>query len=40
MAAFEKQAKIQCGIGSILMLTSSHNHNAANQAVAKSSWQS
>ena len=36
----EKQVNVQCGIGSILMLISSHIHNAANRAIAKNSWQS
>ena len=40
MAVFEKQVNVQCGIGSISMLISSHIHNAANCAIAKNSWQS
>ena len=40
MAVFEKQVNVQCGIGSISMLISSHIHNAANRAIAKNSWQS
>ena len=40
MAIYEKQVKVQCGIGSISMLISSHIHNAANRAIAKNSWQS
>ena len=40
MAIYEKQVKVQCGIGSISMLISSHIHNAANCAIAKNSWQS
>ena len=37
---FEKQVNVQCGIGSISMLIFSHIHNAANRAIAKTSWQS
>ena len=37
---FEKQVNVQCGIGSIAMLISSHIHNAANRAIANNSWQS
>ena len=41
---FEKQANVQCVIGSISMLISSHIHNAANRAImqptSKNSWQS
>ena len=37
---FEKQVNVQCGIGSISMLISSHIHNAANRAIANNSWQS
>ena len=40
MAVFEKQVNIQCGIGSISTLISSHIHNAANRTIAKNSWQS
>ena len=40
MAAYQKQVNVQCGIGSISMLISSHIHNAANCAIAKNSWQS
>ena len=40
MSVFEKQINVQCGIGSISMLISSHIHNAANRAIAKNSWQS
>ena len=40
MAIFEKQVNVYCGIGSILMLMSSKIHNAANCAIATSSWQS
>ena len=40
MAVFEKQVNFQCGIGSISILVVSHNHNAANCATAKNSWQS
>ena len=36
---FEKQANVQCVIGSISMLISSHIHNAANRTIAKNSWQ-
>ena len=38
MAVFEKQVNLQCGIGSISMLVSSHIHNAANRAIANNSW--
>ena len=37
---FETQVNVQCGIGSILRLISSHIHNAVNRAIAKNSWQS
>ena len=37
---FEKQGNVQCGIGNILMLISSHIHNAANRAIAKNIRQS
>ena len=37
---FERQVNVQCGIGSILRLISSHIHNAVNRAIAKNSWQS
>ena len=40
MVVFEMQVDVQCGIGSISMLTYTHIHNAANQAIARSSWQS
>ena len=40
MEVFEKQVNFQCGFGSILMLISSHIHNAANCAIAKNCWQS
>ena len=40
MAVFKKQVNALCGIGSISMLISSCIHNAANRAIAKSSWQS
>ena len=40
MAVFEIQVNVQCGIGSISMLISSHIHNAANRVIAKNSWQS
>ena len=36
---FEKQVNVQCGIGSISILMSSHIHNAANCAIASNSWQ-
>ena len=36
----EKEVNVQCGIGSISMLIFSHIHNAANRAIAKTSWQS
>ena len=36
---FEKQVNVQCGIGSISILMSSHIHNAANGAIANNSWQ-
>ena len=39
MTVFEKQVKIQCGIGSISMLIYSHIHNAANCVIEKNSWQ-
>ena len=38
MAVFEKQVNVQCGIGSISMLISSHIHNAANRTIANNSW--
>ena len=40
MTVFEKEVNIQCGIGSILMLTSWHIHNATNCAMTKNSWRS
>ena len=40
MAVFEKQVNVQCGIGSISMLISSHFHNAAYFAIAMKNWQS
>ena len=39
MAVFEKQVNIQCGIGGILMLISSHIRNTAKRAIANNSWQ-
>ena len=38
MAIYEKQVNVQCGIGSISMLISSHIHNAAKHAIGKNSW--
>ena len=35
MTVFEKQVKVQCGIGSISMLISSHIQNAANCAIIR-----
>ena len=40
IAVFDKQVNIRCSIGSISRLTSSHNHNAADQAIAMDSSQS
>ena len=40
MAVFEKKVNVQCGIGSISMLISSHIHKATNCTIAKNSWQS
>ena len=40
MAVFQKQVNVQSGIGSISMLISWHIQIAANQAIAKNSWQS
>ena len=40
MDVFEKQVNVQCDIGSISMLISSHISNAANRAIAKNMWQS
>ena len=37
---FKKQVSVQCGIGSISMLISSHIHNAASRAIAKNNCQS
>ena len=35
MTVFEKQVNVQCGIGSISMLISSHIQNAANCAIIR-----
>ena len=40
MIIFEKQVNVQCSIGNISMLISSHIHNAVNGAIAKDSRQS
>ena len=40
MTIFGKQVNVQCGIGSIPLLISSHIYNAAKFTIAKNSWQS
>ena len=37
---FSKRGKVQCGIGSILMLIFSHIHNAVNRVIVEKRWQS